>query len=204
MSTVLRDPWSDARLVATQKVLDEDVAAVRRRAWVRQVLVLALGLGAAVGASSLVSALVGSSLDDFWSPSGRFFRVGYGLGILGFVLMLVGAITSTRAGAGAFLRPENLLDRSGRTWLRRRIAAGAPVASEQQEVAVAVARRTAADAAALPQHVGFLLLCLGLTAGTPIGGVVVLSALLAAFTVVDAVRAQVRAHRARRWLVRNA
>ena len=83
MSTVLRDPWSDARLVATQKVLDDDVAAVRRRAWVRQVLVLALGLGAAVGASSLVGALAGSSLDDLSWPSGRFFRAGTASGSSG-------------------------------------------------------------------------------------------------------------------------
>jgi hypothetical protein len=204
VTTTLRDPWADATTVATQKVLDADVAAVRRRAWVRQALVLALGLGAAVGASSLVGAVLGSSLDDLWRPSRRFFRIGYGLGILGFVLMLVGGITSTRAGAGTFLRPENLLDRSGRTWLRRRIAAGAPVAPEQQEVAVAVAHRMAADAAALPQHVGFLLLSLALTTSAPIGGVIVLVALLGGWTLVDAVRVQVLAHRARRWLARNA
>ena len=204
MTTMVRDPWSDARLVATKEVLDDDVTAVRRRAWRRQALVLLLGGVALVAAVLVVGALVASSLDDLWRPSLRTIHTGFVLGALGFVLLMVGSITSTRAGAGRFLRPESLLDRSNRTWLRHRIAEGAPVAPERQEVAVAVARRMAADAASLPQHVGYLLLCSGLTVAAPTGGIVVLIAVLGGWTVVDAVRNQLRAHRARRWLARSA
>jgi uncharacterized membrane protein YidH (DUF202 family) len=204
MTTMVRDAWSDARLVATQEVLDDDVAAVRRRAWQRQALVLLLG-GVALAAAVLVlGALVASSLDELWQPSLRTTHTGFVLQGLGFVLMMVGSITSTRAGAGRFLRPESVLDRPNRTWLRHRIAEGAPVPPERQEVAVAVARRMAADAASLPQHLGFLLLAYGLTVSGPLGGIVVLTAVLGSWTVVDAVRTQLRAHRARRWLASNA
>jgi uncharacterized membrane protein YidH (DUF202 family) len=204
MTTVVRDPWSDARLVATQEVLDEDVSAVRRRAWQRQALVLLLGGLALLAAVLVVGALVASSLDDLWRPSLRTIHTGFLLEALGFVLIIVGSITSTRAGAGRFLRPESLLDRSSRTWLRHRIAEGVPVAPERQEVAVAVARRMAADAASLPQHVGFLVLCSGLIVPGPFGSIVVLTVVLGVWTVVDAVRTQLRAYRARRWLALNA
>jgi hypothetical protein len=204
MTTLVRDSWSDARLVATQKVLDDDVAAVRRRAWQRQALVLLLGAVALVVTVLVVGAIAGSSLDDLWRPSLRTIHIGFVLEALGFVLMMVGSITSTRAGAGRFLRPESLLDRSSRTWLQHRVAEGAPVAPERQEVAVAVARRMAADAASLPQNLGFLVLSAGLTVSGPSGSIVVLTAVLGAWTVVDAVRNQLRAHRARRWLALNA
>ena len=201
---MVRDPWSDARLVATQKVLDDDVAAVRRKAWQRQALVLLLPGVAVVAGILVVGAIVASSLDDLWRPNLRTIHAGFVLEAVGFVLIMVGSITSTRAGAGTFLRPESLLDRSNRTWLRHRIAEGAPVAPGRQEVAVAVARRMAGDAASLPQHVGFLVLCAGLTISGPLGGIVALTVVLGSWTVVDAVRTQVRAYRARRWLAQNA
>ncbi len=204
MTTMVRDPWSDARLVATQKVLDDDVSAVRRKAWQRQALVLLLAGVALVAAVLVVGALVASSLDDLSRPNLRTTHAGLALEAAGLVLIMVGSITSTRAGAGKFLRPESLLDRSNRTWLRHRIAEGAPVPPERQEVAVAVARRMAADAASLPQQVGFLVLCSGLIISGPLGGIVALTVVLGSWTVVDAVRTQVRAYRARRWLARNS
>lgn len=204
MTTVVRDPWADATTVVTQKVLDDDVAAVRRKAWQRQALVLLLAGVALVAAVLVVGALVASSLDDLWRPNLRTIHAGFVLEAVGLVLIMVGSITSTRAGAGKFLRPESLLDRSNRTWLRQRIAEGAPVAPERQEVAVTVARRMAADAASLPQQVGFLVLCSGLTVSGPIGSIVALTVVLGLWTVVDAVRSQLRAYRARRWLARNA
>ena len=198
MSTTVRDPWADARQAATEDVLDPDVTTLRRRLRQRWAARLLVETGLLVVAFFGLERLVGRSLDEVsWIPSGSL-GLGSGLAGLGIVVMLVGGIRST--SGNAVVTPEDYLDRTGRRWVRKTIADGAPVPVERRDVVLDTARRAAGDADRLLPQAGWILLVLGLLVMGPNGPLLVLFPALLVWQVVTVVRQQRRARQARRWL----
>lgn len=198
----MRDPWADARQAATEKVLDPDVAAVRRRLRQRWAARLLLGSAMIVVVFVGLQVLVGRSLDGLhWLPPGST-GIGLGLSGLGIVLMLVSA--TRPAYEEHVVTPDDYLDRAGRRWLRTTIAEGSPVPPERRDVVLDTARRTADDAGQLLRQVGWILLMFGLLVMGPNGPLLLLFPPLLVWQVITAVRDQLRARQAHRWLARHA
>ena len=202
MSTMVRDPWADARQAATEKVLDPDVAAVRRRLRQRWAARLLLACAMIVVVVVGLQVLVGRNLDGVrWLPAGST-GIGLGLSGLGIVLMLVNATRS--AYDEHVVTPDDYLDRASRRWLRTTIAEGAPVPPERRAVVLDTARRTADDAGQLLRQAGWVLLMVGLLVMGPNGPLLLLFPALVVWQVVTAAQGQVHARQARRWLTRHA
>lgn len=200
MSTMVRDPWADARQAATEEVLDPDVAAVRRRLRQRWAARLVLGLALVVLVVLGIGRLIGRSLDDVGLPSADV-GVAWGLFGLSVVLLVVGLVRTTGGGtADTVVTPADYLDRTGRRWLRRAVADGTPVPDERREVVLDAARRAARATARLPQQLAWIVMLGGLLAIAPQGPLLVLFPLALVYQVAVAVQEQVRARQARRWL----
>ena len=131
MSTLVRDPWSDARRAATQEVLDADVAALRRRLWLRRLAAIVIGC-LAVGLGPLLAVRwTGSDSETGGQPlAGGSPWFGLGIVVLGFLLMLVASVRSAHAGAGsnAFVTPDAFLTRGGQAIIEQVRACRAPLA----------------------------------------------------------------------------
>jgi hypothetical protein len=198
---MVRDPWADAYQVATAKNLDAAVTAVRRRLWVRRTAGLVLA-AAAIGAACFVLFELLDPDARLWPyyarwPSRRLLG-------LGLALTAVGVVWSSLGGSGSFVDPADFLPRGDRTWLRTQIAENRPVTAERRAVATAAARRMVVERRRLPLYVGFVVVYGNFVVldGTPSS--VILFSAAATWMLWLAVRGAVWAHRARRWLARNA
>ncbi|GAB2591211.1 hypothetical protein [Microlunatus antarcticus] len=199
MTTITRDPWADAGAVATQTVLDDELAAVRRRVGLRHALVTALELGAVVAASALVNHLVDPRSDPLWTVPRQTMHAASGLEGVGFVLVFVGL--ARRGGAGRrFIDATNFLPRSERRWLRTQITEQRPVPEERRVVVADTARRMVAEGRFTPGYLGWLLISVGTIIDGPAPASLVLFSALALVVSVHGVRELVCGRRARRWL----
>lgn len=193
--------------MATEKVLDDDVLAARRRAWLRRALPIVVGLLAIVAVNVGFDAAVGTevAVTPIWDLPSGFVRYGTGLVVLGAVLSLVASVRSSAAGLDlTFVGPADLLSRSERTWVRQQISAGSDVPADKHAVVVVTARRMSDEGRTLLLRIGQLGIPAGLVLSSPTPLTVVLMAVLVGSIVVGATRDQVWARRARRWLARHA
>ncbi len=203
MTTTVRDPWEDARLVATQDVLDPEVARVHRGVWLRRAGTLALTTGVLAVAVILATTRVESTYENLWRVSLDELRAGFGLAGVGLVLMVVGAIRTTGARR-RFVGPDALLPRSDRAWLRTQVAEDRHVPDERRTVVTDAARRMVVEGRGIPTDVGLALLYVGLSVANPSPTMLVVFAGLTVFVIVRAVRSAVWSHRGKRWLAQHA
>ena len=205
MTTTTRDPWADAAMVATHEVLDDDVAAVRRRAWLRRALPWAAGGVVLVIALMVFDAFLGlDAAARAWNLPPALRRAGLGLVAVGLLLVAGSGLRLHRSEVKLpFVGPTDLLPRTERAWVRAEIKDGRPVPDDRRTVVVSAARRLSAEGLDLSQP-GKACLFVGMAAALALPGPLVFFVALAAWTVVTAVHAQLWARRARRWLAQHA
>lgn len=135
--------------MATQTVLDDDLAAVRRRLRLRHALVTAIELGAVVAALALVNHLLDARSDPLWTVPRQTMHAAFGLEAVGFVLVFVGI--TRRGGAGRrFIDAIDFLPRSDRRWLRTQITKQRSVTNDRRMVVTDTARRMVAEGRSRP------------------------------------------------------
>ncbi|MGI3782183.1 MAG: hypothetical protein ACRYG2_15585 [Janthinobacterium lividum] len=202
MTVLTRDAWADATMVATQEVVDDDVAAVRRRLRLRHALVLVLELVAVLAALALVDHFIDPSSDALWAVPRRTRYSGSYLVGVAAALMIIGTVR--RGGSGRrFLDPADFLTRADRSWLRTQIAEQRAVPQERRAVVSDTARRMVGEGRYTPAYLGWILLCVGTTVSAPLPGPLITFSALVVLTSVRGVRDLVRSRRARRWLALN-
>jgi hypothetical protein len=200
MTTLVRDPWSDAHQVATAKDLDAEVSAARRRVRVRRVAGLVLAVGAFAVAYMLLDHLIDPAAPDLWPVSALW--PSYSLMGLGLVLTVVGAVRTSGTDR-PFVGPEAFLPRVDRIWLRTQVAENQPVAAERHTVVTAAARRMVAEGRYLPGYLGLTALYVGVIVGSPSPSTLLTFSALTVLACARAGHEALWAHRARRWLAGN-
>jgi hypothetical protein len=201
VSTLVRDPWSDAYQAATAENLDAEVSAVRRRLRVRRTAGLLLSVAAFSAAYILLDHLFDPDAPELWRVSALWpSRSLIGLGC---VLMVVGAVRTSGANR-PFVGPDDFLSRADRTWLRTQIAENRPVAAERHAVVTAAARRMVVEGRYLPGYLGLTALYVGFVVGAPILSLLVMFSGLTVWVWVRAARGAIWSRRARRWRAQHS
>ena len=201
-----RDAWADATHMATHEVLDDEVAAARRRAWVRRALPILAGLGVVLAADLAYDSVVGAeaAVTPVWDVPSTLSWAWFGLFGIGFVLTIVANIRSSAAGLDLkFVGPADLLPRGERVWGREQIYTGRAVPADRRTVVVATARRMSDEGRTALLRVGQVCILAWLPLSSPTPFTVVLMTGLIVWTLVDAIRDQLRARRARSWLAQH-
>jgi hypothetical protein len=202
VTTTVRDPWSDAWVVATQPFLGGDLVGVRRRLLLRRALGLVLGGAGVLGASFLINRLIDPDLDGLWSTGLGVLWPSLVVAGLAFVLVIVGA-ARTSGAARPFVAPDAFLTAPDRTWLRTQVAEGRPVPEERRAVVADAARRMVVEGRFIPTYLGLTMLYVAMILGGGSLGSLVLFSALSAWMLVLVVRGAVWSGRARRWLAQN-
>ncbi|GAA3568516.1 hypothetical protein GCM10022197_25940 [Microlunatus spumicola] len=203
MTAVARDAWADARAVAMKQLLVGDLAARRRRLFLRRALGFCLGGAAVLGTFFLINPLLDPDLDGLWSVSLPVLWGSFALMGVALVLVIVGAVR-TAGAARPFVTPDAFLSASDRSWLRSQVAEGRPVPEERRAVVADAARQMMVEGRYVPTYLGLTLLYVGLiVSGASLGSLVLFVGLIT-WMLVRIVRGTVRARGARRWLAQNA
>lgn len=203
MSTITRDPWSDAHQIATKKEVDRGLAAVRRRLWLRRALRLTLGIAVLLGVFWTIDFVLDPDADEVWDLRLRTLYATFGLMGLGLVLMIVGAVRTSGA-ARPFVASDAFLSRADRTWLRRQITEGRSVPEDRRAVVADAARGMVVEGRSVATYLGLAVLYLGMILGGMRWGSLIMFSVLVVWMLVRAVRGVVWSRRARRWLAWNA
>lgn len=200
MTTTAPDPWADAWQVASEGVLDPRLAAVRRRMWLRQALVLVVGCGVILAGFAWLMPST-STLEPLWAAPRAAVRAGIGLAAFGLVLVIAANARSTAKRLDrSLVGPDAYLPRSERAWVKDQIRHGRSVPAERRLVVIALAQRMRAEGVQSLSYVGLACLCVGLLVGQPNPVSLAVFAALTAATVFRTSRALVWSGRARRWL----
>ncbi|HEY0240185.1 MAG TPA: hypothetical protein VGC37_16230 [Friedmanniella sp.] len=198
-----RDAWADAHQAATADVLDDDLAAVRRRLWLRRALVLVLVLAALLAAFWLIGFVIDpDDVSDVWPTPLPPRWVTFSLMALAMVLVIAGGIRSI-GSSQPFVAPDAFLSRTDRAWLRTQVAGGRPVPEERRAVVAQAARAMLAEGRRFPTNLGLVVLYLAIIVGGSSFGTLVTFSALIVVMLVRTVRGAVWSRRARRWLAQH-
>ena len=201
-----RDGWADAAALATHAVLDPDAASARRRAWLRRALLIVVGAAVFGSAYVVAGAVIGldAMVTPVWDAPRPVPWSGSGLAGLGLLLIILSNARSSAAGIDrSFVGPVDLLPHADRAWVRRQISAGSAVPRGRRAVVAATARRLSDEGRTWLLQVGQVCVLLGLALSVPVPLNLVAMTGLTVWTLVDAIRAQLLARRARRWLTQH-
>lgn len=187
-------------MVATQEVLDDDVARVRRRIWVRRALGVVLGCLAVGACIFVVDLLAGSNTYDLVPAQLHPLWAIYSLLGLAFLLVIVGG---ARSSGTSFVGADDLLSRTDRAWLRTQITRANPVPDERRAVVSDAARRMIAEGGSIPKYVGLGVMFAVSIINVPTAASLVTFSALLAWTLAQVAQAAVWSRRARRWLAQN-